>query len=75
MCRVLLEEGVCYDQSVLLAKLFYSLPCFILYTEAKLACYSVYLLTSYFCLSVSYDEKDVFLGILVLVLEGLLRHH
>ena len=45
---VLLEEGVCYDQCVLLAKLCYSLPCFILYCRAKLACYSSYLLTSYF---------------------------
>ena len=32
---VLLEEGVCYDQCVLLAKLYSSLPCFILHSKAK----------------------------------------
>ena len=30
---VLLEEGVCYDQCVLLAKLYQPLPCFILYSS------------------------------------------
>ena len=44
------------------------MPCFILYSKAKFACYSRYLLTSYFCIPVPYDEKDIFL---VLVLEGL----
>ena len=34
-CLVFLEEGVCYDQSILLAKLCKSLPCFILYSKAK----------------------------------------
>ena len=33
---------------------------FILYSKAKLACYSKYLLTSYFCILVPYDEKDIF---------------
>ena len=33
---VLLEEGVCYDQCVLLAKLCYPLPCFILTTRSNL---------------------------------------
>ena len=37
---VLLEEGVCYDQCVLLAKLYQPLPCFIPYSKAKFACYS-----------------------------------
>ena len=37
--------------------------------KAKLACYSRYLLISYFCIPVPYGEKDIFLG--VLVLEGL----
>ena len=32
----------------------------ILYSEAKFACYSSYLLTSYFCIPVPYDEKDIF---------------
>ena len=36
---------------------------------AKFSCYSRYFLTSYFCISVPYNEKDIFLG--VLVLEGL----
>jgi len=36
--------------------------CFILYSKAKFACYSSYLLTSYFCIPVPYNEKDIFLG-------------
>ena len=32
---VLLEEGVCYDQCILLAKLYQPLPCFILYSKTK----------------------------------------
>ena len=31
---VLLEEGVCYDQCVLLAKLYYPLPSFILFSKS-----------------------------------------
>ena len=57
---VFLEEGVCYDQCVLLAKLYWPLPCFILYSKAKFACYSRYLLTSYFYIPVPYNEKDIF---------------
>ena len=34
--------------------------CFILYSKAKLACYSRYVLTSYFCIPVPYNEKDIF---------------
>ena len=30
--------------------------------KAKLACYSKYLLISYFCIPVPYDEKDIFFG-------------
>ena len=41
---MLLEEDVFYDQWVLLTKLCYHLPCFILYSKAKLACYFRYLL-------------------------------
>ena len=44
------------------AKLYYPLPCFILHFKAKLACYSRYLLTSYFCIPVPYNEKDIFFG-------------
>ena len=50
---VLLEVDVCYDQCVLLAKLCYNLPCFILYSKAKYACYSRYFLTFYFCILVT----------------------
>ena len=46
----LLEEGVCYDQWVLFAKFYQPLPCFILYSKAKFACYSRYFLTPYFCI-------------------------
>ena len=51
------EKGVCYAQCVILTRLTYPLPCFILYPKFKLACYSRYLLTSYFCIPVPYDEK------------------
>ena len=57
--HVLLEEGVCYDQCVLWENIYQPLPCFILYSKANLACYSRYLLTSYFCILVPYDEKDI----------------
>ena len=40
-----------------------------LYSKAKLACYSKYLLTSYFFIPVPYDEKGISV---VLALEGLL---
>ena len=41
----------------------YSFTCFILYSKAKFACYSCYsryLVTSYFCIPVPYNEKDIF---------------
>ena len=66
---VLLEEGICYDQCILLAELYYPLPCFISYSKAKFACYSGCFLISYFCITVPYNEKDIFFW--VLVLEGL----
>ena len=67
---VLLEKGVCSDQCVLLTKL-YPLSCFILYSrKPKFAYYSLYLLTSYFCIPIPYDEKDIFC-LCVLDLEGL----
>ena len=40
---------------------------FILYSKAKLACYSKYLLTFYFCIPVPYEKNFFFL---VLVLES-----
>ena len=70
---VLLEEGVCYDQGILLAKLYEPLPCFILYSKAKFACYSRYFLTSYFYIPVPYNDKDIFFG--VFILEGLVDLH
>ena len=56
---VLLDAGVCCDQCVLLAKLL----TFTLF-QAKLACYSKYLLISYFCIPLPYDEKDLFFGVI-----------
>ena len=70
---VLLEEGVCYDQCILLAKFCQALPCFILYSKARFACYSRCFLTSYFCIPVPYNEKNIFGG--VLVLKGLVGLH
>ena len=66
MCRIIsstVEENVCYDLCILLAKLCQPLPHFILYPKTKLACYSMYLLTSYFCISVPYDEKVIFFSV------------
>ena len=70
---VLLEEGVCYDQCILLAKFYKHLPCFILYSKAKFASYSRCFLTSYFCIPNPYYEKDIFFC--VLVLKGLVGLH
>ena len=70
---VLLEEGVCCDQCIFLAKLYSSLPCFIPHSKAKFACYSRCFLTSYFFFPVPYNEKDIFFG--VLTLEGLVGLH
>ena len=63
---MLLEEGVCYDQCILLAKLCKPLPCFILYCKAKFAYFSRCFWTSYFCIPVPYNEKDIFYGVLAL---------
>ena len=42
-----------------------TLPFFILYPKAKYACYSGHVLTSYFCIPVPYNEKDIFFWVLV----------
>ena len=34
-----------------------------LYSKAKFAYYSRYLLSFYFCITVPYDEKDIFFGV------------
>ena len=64
----MLEKDVCSDQCILFEKLSYPLPCFTLYSKAKLACYSRYLLSSYFCIPSPMMKRTSFL---VLVLEGL----
>ena len=68
---MLLEDGVCYDQCILLEKPL-SLPYFILYSKAKLACYSRYLLTSYFAYQSPVMKQHLFL---MLVQESLVSHH
>ena len=45
----------------------------LLHSKAKFACYSRYFLTSYFCIPVPYNEKDIFF--FILVLEGLVGLH
>ena len=67
---MLLEKGVCYGQCILLAKLCKPLFCFILYSKAKLAYYSRYLLTSYFRIPIPDDENDISFGV---VLEDLVE--
>ena len=42
------------------------MPCFILYSKAKFACYFRCFLPSYFCIPVPYNEKDIFFWVLVL---------
>ena len=56
---MLLEEGVSYEQRVLLTKLL-AFALLHLYSKAKFACYSRCFLTSYFYIPVSYDEKNFF---------------
>ena len=57
---VLLEEGVCYDKCVLLAKHYYSLPYFILYSKVKFTYYFMCFLPSSYCIPVPYNENDNF---------------
>ena len=42
--------------------LAFALLHFFFFFKAKFACYSRYLLSSYFCIPVPYNEKDIFLG-------------
>ena len=63
---VFLEEGVCYDQCVLLAKLCYPLPCFILYSKAKFACYPRYSWLHTFAFQSTIMKKKTSFGVLVL---------
>ena len=54
-----------------------ALPCFILYSKIRLACYFTNLLTSYFLIPIPYNENDIFflVGGGWLVLEGLICPH
>ena len=69
---VLLEEGVCNDQCILLAKLCKPFPCFTLYSKAKLTCYQVSLDFLLLHFSPLWWKGDLFL---VLVLESLVGLH
>ena len=60
---MLLEEGVCYDQCIFLAKLYSSLPCFIPYSKAKFSCYSRCFLISYFWFQSPIMKRISFLGV------------
>ena len=52
-------EGVFYDQCVLLEKLLaFTLLPFVL--QGQICLFSRYLLTSYFCIPVPYNEEDIF---------------
>ena len=71
--QLLLEEGAAITSAFSGQNSVSLCPGFILYSKAKFTCYSRYLLTSYFCIPVPYDEKDIFFWILVL--EGLVGLH
>ena len=63
MCRVIscfVERGCLLWPVSFLGKALSAFACFILYSKAKLACYSGYFLTSYFHILVPYDEKNIF---------------
>ena len=61
----MLEKCVWYDWCIFLARLCRSLSCFILYSKTKLACYSKYLLTSYICSPIPYDEKAYQVAVMI----------
>ena len=68
---MLLEEGASYEQCVLLTKLL-AFALLHLYSKAKTASYSSYLLTSYFCIPMPYMKRTfIYLSIMELVLQGL----
>ena len=76
MCRVfscVVGRGCLLRPVHFLAKLYSPLPCFIPYCKAKFACYSRCFLTSYFCIPVPYNEKDIFWVLVLKVLVGLHR--
>ena len=59
---VLLEEGVCHDQCVLLSKLRYPWPTSFC-TPRLICCYFRYILTPYIFIPVLYNENDIFSGV------------
>ena len=69
---VFLEECVCYEPCILLAKL---LACALLHSvfQGQISFYPRCFLPSYFCIPVPYNEKDIFYW--VLVLKGLVGLH
>ena len=70
---MLLEEDVCYDKCVLLAKLLaFALFHFVLQSQS--CGLPQYLLTSYFCISILCDEKDMLL-VLVIGLIDCVHHN
>ena len=69
---VLLEDGVCYDQCVLLANSISLCPASFCTLRPNLPV-TPCILTSYFCFPVPYNEKAIFFW--VLVLEGLVGLH
>ena len=66
-----LEEGVCYDQCILLAKrLVFDLVHFVL--QGQICVLLQVALDFYFCIPVPYNKEDIFLG---LVPEGPIGLH
>ena len=64
MCRVfscVVGRGCLLWPVRSLGKILLVFPCFIPYSKAKFTCYSRCFLTSYFCIPVPYNEKDIFL--------------
>ena len=63
MCRVIswvVGTGCLLWPVCSLDKILLALSCFILYSKAKLPCYSRNLLTSHFCILIPYGEKYIF---------------
>ena len=67
ICRVIccdVGRGCFLQPAYSLGKTLLAFALLHLYSTAKLVHYSRYLLTSYFCIPVPYDEKDVFFGVI-----------
>ena len=64
MCRVIscVVEGVCHDQCILSAKLYWPLPCFILYPHGQTCLLLQVSLVSYVWIPGSCNEKGIFFG-------------